>query len=74
MLLLFMDITCSGSFPASGGPPLGGRDGEREARMLWLLILVGTLPVQGKVDWIRTFYRADLRSKYTCTSQNPLET
>lgn len=34
MLLSLRVITCFGSFPASGGPPLGGRAGERVARML----------------------------------------
>ena len=34
MLLSLKVITGFGSFPVSGGPPLGGRAGERVARML----------------------------------------
>ena len=34
-----MVITCFGSSPASGGPPLGGRAGERIALMLSLFEL-----------------------------------
>jgi len=34
LLFALRVITRSGSAPASGGPPLGGRAGERAARML----------------------------------------